>query len=62
MKSHVQLKELNVDPSIDPNEFATKSLNKPFMLPTLSLTEATTHNKGIFNGIDARSHSNWKRL
>ena len=46
------IEELNVDPSIDPNEFA-KKFEQAIHVANIEPYRATTHNKGIFNGIDA---------
>ena len=44
--------ELNVDPTIDTNEFA-KKFEQAIHVANIEPYRATTHNKGIFNGIDA---------
>ena len=44
--------ELNVDPTIDTKEFA-KKFEQAIHVANIEPYRATTHNKGIFNGIDA---------
>lgn len=44
--------ELNVDPEISPEEFAVK-FERAIKIATVEPYRATTHNKGIMNGIDA---------
>ncbi len=44
--------QLNVDPEISPKEFASK-FERALKIATVEPYRATTHNKGIMNGIDA---------
>jgi len=46
------VEELIVDPNVSPKEFADKFL-RAIKIATLEPYRATTHNKGIMNGIDA---------
>lgn len=46
------VKDLNADPGIQPDEFASK-FHRAVRIAEIEPYRATTHNKGIFNGIDA---------
>ncbi|MFT7611763.1 MAG: hydroxymethylglutaryl-CoA reductase [Parvicellaceae bacterium] len=46
------VEELKVDPNVSPQEFADKFL-RAIKIATLEPYRATTHNKGIMNGIDS---------
>lgn len=46
------VEELNVDPSITPKEFAEKFI-RAINIANIEPYRATTHNKGVMNGIDA---------